>query len=105
MNYFISPERDIGWREKKVFILYLFCARLFKVRTCVSCVRVATPLKATKPFTYAAHVLHTARISNDERVLYNDIETLMVMQLSYLLGSYVTQVLTVFKLRILRAAR
>ena len=36
-----------------------------------------------------AHVLHTARISNDERVLYNDTETLMGMLLSHLLGSYV----------------
>ena len=52
-----------------------------------------------------AHALQTARISNDERVLYNDIEALMVRQLSYLLGSYVTHILTVFKLRILRAAR
>ena len=55
--------------------------------------------------SYMAHFLHTAWISNDERVLYNDIETLMVRQLSYLLGSYVTHVRTVFKLRILRAAR
>ena len=105
MNYFVSRESDIGWRGKNVFILYLFCARLFKIRTCVPCVRVATPLNATKPFTYVAHVLHTARISNDERVLYNDIETLMVRQLSYLLGSYVTHLLTVFKLTILGAAR
>ena len=39
------------------------------------------------------HVLHTARISNDERVLYNDTETLIVRLLSHLLGSYVTHVL------------
>ena len=38
------------------------------------------------------HVLHSARISNDERVLYNDTQTLMVRLLSYLLGSYVTDV-------------
>ena len=36
------------------------------------------------------HVLQTARISNDERELYNDTETLMVRLLSHLLGSYVT---------------
>ena len=36
------------------------------------------------------HVLPTARISNDDRVLYNDTETLMVRLLSHLLGSYVT---------------
>ena len=62
---------------------------------------------AAKQFTrfIMTHVLHTARISNDERVLYNDIETLMVRQLSYLLGSYVTHLLTVFKLTILGAAR
>ena len=42
-----------------------------------------------------SHVLHTARISNDERVLYNDTETLIVRVniLSYLLFSYVTHVL------------
>ena len=39
------------------------------------------------------HVLHTARIINDKRVLYNDTGTLMVRLLSYLLGSYVTHVL------------
>ena len=33
------------------------------------------------------------RISNDERVLYNDTETLMVRLLSYLLGSCVANVL------------
>ena len=38
------------------------------------------------------HVLHTARISNDERVLYNNTETLIVRLLSHLLGSYVTNV-------------
>ena len=36
------------------------------------------------------HVQHTARISNDERVLYNGTETLMGRLLSHLLGSYVT---------------
>ena len=41
------------------------------------------------------HLLHTARISNDERVLYNDTETLMGRLLSHLLGSYVTDVLTI----------
>ena len=40
-----------------------------------------------------SHVLHTARISNDDRVLYNDTETLMVRLLSHLLGLYVTHVL------------
>ena len=39
------------------------------------------------------HVLHTARISNDDRVLYNDTEKLMVRLLSHLLGSYVRHVL------------
>ena len=39
------------------------------------------------------HVVHTARINNDERVLYNDTETLMVRLLRHLLGSYVTHVL------------
>ena len=39
------------------------------------------------------HVLPTARISNDGRVLYNDTETLMVRLRSHLLGSYVTHVL------------
>ena len=46
--------------------------------------------------SYVTHVLHTARISNDERVLYNDTETIIVrvnILLSYLLDSYVTQVL------------
>ena len=43
--------------------------------------------------SYVTHVLHTAWISNDERVLYNDTETLMVRLLSHLLGSYVTHVL------------
>ena len=39
--------------------------------------------------------LHTARISNDETVLYNDTETLIVTVniISYLLVSYVTHVL------------
>ena len=39
------------------------------------------------------YVLHTSRISNDERVLYNDTETLMGKLSSHLLGSYVTHVL------------
>ena len=39
------------------------------------------------------HVLHTARISKDERVLYNDTETLMVRLQSHLPGSYVTDAL------------
>ena len=42
---------------------------------------------------YVTHVLHTARISHDERVLYNDTETLTVRLLNHLLGSYVTHVL------------
>ena len=54
--------------------------------------------------SYVTHVLHTTRISNDERVLYNDAETLMVRIPRHLLGSYVTHALTVFKLRIPRAA-
>ena len=37
--------------------------------------------------SYVTHVLHTARISNDERVLYNDAEALMVRVISHLLGS------------------
>ena len=45
------------------------------------------------------HLLHTARISNDERVLYNDTETLMGRLLSHLLGSYVTDVLTITTMR------
>ena len=40
--------------------------------------------------SYVTHVLHTARISNDDRVLYNDTETLMVRLLSHLMGSYVS---------------
>ena len=51
------------------------------------------------------NVLHTAWVSNDERVLSNDMKTLMVRLPKHLLGSYVTHVLTVIKLRILRAAR
>ena len=43
--------------------------------------------------SYVTHVLHTARINNDERVLYNDTETLMGRLQSHLLGSYVTHVL------------
>ena len=39
------------------------------------------------------HVLHTARINNDDKVLYNDTETLMARLVSHLLGSYVTHVL------------
>ena len=39
------------------------------------------------------HVLRTARISNDDRLLYNDTETLMGRLPSHLLGSYVTHVL------------
>ena len=37
--------------------------------------------------SYVTHVLQIARISNDERVLYNDTETLMGRLLSNLLGS------------------
>ena len=40
-----------------------------------------------------AHILHTAWISNDERVLYNDTETLMVRLLSHLIGSYMAHFL------------
>ena len=43
--------------------------------------------------SYVTDVLHTARIGNDERVLYNDTETLKVRLLSHLIGSYVTDVL------------
>ena len=43
--------------------------------------------------SYVTHVIRTARISNDERVLYNDTGTMMVRLLSYLLGSYVTHML------------
>ena len=43
--------------------------------------------------SYVTHVLHTSRISNDERVLYNDTETMTVRLLSHLLGLYVTHVL------------
>ena len=39
------------------------------------------------------HVLRTATISNDDRLLYNDTETLMVRLPSHLLGSYVPHVL------------
>ena len=46
------------------------------------------------------HDLHTARISNDDRVLYNDTETLMVRLLSHLLGSYVTDDLYLHTARI-----
>ena len=49
--------------------------------------------------SYMTHVLHTARISNDERVLYNDTETLIIRLLSHLLGSYVTHVLTITTMR------
>ena len=48
--------------------------------------------------SYVTHVLHTARISNDKRVLYNDIETLMGRLRSHLLGSYVTHVLHTAKI-------
>ena len=52
---------------------------------------------AAKQYTrfIMTHVLHTARISNDERVLYNDTETIIVRVniLNYLLVSYVTHVL------------
>ena len=46
--------------------------------------------KATKPFTWFicdTRPTDTSRISNDERVLYNDTETLMVKPLSHLLDS------------------
>ena len=43
--------------------------------------------------SHMTHVLHTARISNDETVLYNDTGTLTVRLLSHLLGSYVRNVL------------
>ena len=43
--------------------------------------------------SFVTHVLHTVRISNDERLVYNDTETLMVRLLSNLLGSYMTHVL------------
>ena len=45
--------------------------------------------------SYVTDDLHTARISNDETVLYNDTETIIVRVniLSYLLVSYVTHVL------------
>ena len=38
------------------------------------------------------------RISNDERVLYNDTETLTARLLSHLLGSYVTHVLQIARI-------
>ena len=43
--------------------------------------------------SYVTHVLHTARIRYDERVLYNDTGKLMVRLLSHLIGSYVSHVL------------
>ena len=43
--------------------------------------------------SYVTHVLHTARISNDERVPHNDTETLMIRLSSHLLGLYVTNAL------------
>ena len=43
--------------------------------------------------SYLTHVLHTARISSNERVLYNDTQKLLVRLLSHLLGSYETHVL------------
>ena len=43
--------------------------------------------------SYVTHVLHTSKIRKDERVLYNDTETLMVRLLRHLLGSYETHVL------------
>ena len=49
--------------------------------------------------SYVTHVPLTARLSNDERVLYNDTETLIVRLLSHLLGSYVTHVLTITTVR------
>ena len=42
---------------------------------------------------YVTDDLHTARISNDERVLYNETETQMGRLPSHLLGSYVTHLL------------
>ena len=60
------------------------------------CIMIETPMGRLPSHllgSYVTHVLHTARISNDERVLYNDTETLMVRLLSHLLGSYVTDVL------------
>ena len=45
------------------------------------------------------HGLHTARIGNDEGVLYNYTETLMVRLLSHLLGSYLTHVLHTARIR------
>ena len=48
--------------------------------------------------SYVTHVLHTAWISNDERVLYNDTETLMVRLLSHSLGSFVTHVLQIARI-------
>ena len=38
--------------------------------------------------SYLTHVLHTARISNNETVLY-DTETLMVRLPSHLLGTFI----------------
>ena len=43
--------------------------------------------------SFVTHVLPIVRISNDERLVYNDTETLMVRLLSHLLGSYMTHVL------------
>ena len=45
--------------------------------------------------SYVKDVLHTAWISNDETVLYNDTETIIVRVniLNYLLVSYVTHLL------------
>ena len=48
--------------------------------------------------SYVTHVLQIARISNAERVLYNDTETLMGRLLSHLLGSYVTHVLQIARI-------
>ena len=45
--------------------------------------------------SYVTNVLQIATISNDERVLYNDTETLTVRLLSHLLGSYETHVLQI----------
>ena len=52
------------------------------------------PLLSHLVGSYLTDVLHTARISNDERVLYNDTETIIVRVniLRYLLVLYVTHV-------------
>ena len=62
---------------------------------CIMIETLMVRLLSHLPGSYVTDVIHTAWISNDETVPYNDTETIIVRVniLNYLLVSYVTHVL------------